>query len=76
MNTFLSTYALQAPLKVMEKACETNLCPKTRGGINKKCCELKSQCGGSICEVPRELKKKKKQKELQEFGGGVNYVGW
>lgn len=49
MKTFLSTYSTLPPLKGMEKASETDLCPKTRWGINLKCCKLKSQYTGSIC---------------------------
>jgi len=59
-----------APLKGMEKASETDLCPKTRWGINLKRFKLRSQYRGCICQVPSEWK----QKELQEFGGGANSV--
>lgn len=67
MNKLLSTYALQAPLKGMEKASETDLCPKMRWGINKKCCKLKSQCGGEVAFA--DAKKNEKQKKLQELVG-------
>lgn len=46
---------MQAPLKGMEKASETNLCPKTRWGINfKNVVNCKSQYRGlafAKCQV-------------------------
>lgn len=71
---FWAPNSMLAPLKGMEKASETDLCPKTRWGINLKHFKLRSQYRGWICQVNRNRRSFRNLEEEQILSVGREWV--